>query len=68
MIDPKVLRNELDTVISKLKRKGFNFPKDKYLKLENERKNTQSLSEKYQQKRNTTAKSIGKAKAEGKLK
>jgi seryl-tRNA synthetase len=65
MLDPKLLRNDLETVISGLARRNFSFPRKRYLQLEDARKKTQVRTEELQQERNTRSKSIGQAKAAG---
>ena len=65
MLDPKVLRTDLDAVISNLSRRGFEFPREEYLQLEEKRKSVQVSTEELRNERNTRSKSIGKAKAAG---
>jgi seryl-tRNA synthetase len=65
MLDPKLLRNDLDTVISGLVRRNFTFPRERYLQLEDARKKIQVRTEELQQERNARSKSIGQAKAAG---
>ncbi len=65
MLDPKLLRNDLETVISGLARRKFSFPRKRYLQLEDARKKIQVRTEELQQERNTRSKSIGQAKAAG---
>jgi len=65
MLDPKLLRNDLDAVIAGLARRNFAFPRERYLQLEEARKLVQMRAEELQQERNTRSKSIGHAKAAG---
>lgn len=65
MLDPKKLRADLDGVVENLKRRGFEFPRDEYERLEAERRDVQVRTEELQNERNTRSKSIGKAKAAG---
>ena len=65
MLDPKLLRNDLETVISGLERRNFPFPRERYLQLEDARKKIQVRTEELQQERNTRSKNIGQAKAAG---
>ncbi|MDH3990987.1 MAG: serine--tRNA ligase, partial [Gammaproteobacteria bacterium] len=66
MIDPKLLRNSAADVAANLARRGFAFDAAGYLALEERRKALQVETEQLQSERNTSAKSIGKAKAQGK--
>ena len=65
MIDPKLLRQSAADVAANLARRGFEFDADGYLALEERRKSLQVETERLQSERNTSAKSIGKAKAQG---
>ena len=65
MIDPKLLRQSATDVAANLARRGFEFDADAYLALEDRRKALQVETEQLQNERNTSAKSIGKAKAQG---
>jgi seryl-tRNA synthetase len=66
MIDPKLLRQSAADVAANLaRRRGFRFDADAYLSLEERRKALQMETEALQSERNTSAKSIGKAKASG---
>jgi seryl-tRNA synthetase len=69
MLDPKLLRSELNTIAQSLKIKGFELNCDEFLSLEAQRKALQLEAEAIQQERNAYAKSIGKligqAKANG---
>jgi seryl-tRNA synthetase len=65
MIDPKLLRQSAADVAANLARRGFTFDVDAYLALEERRKSLQVETEALQNERNTSAKRIGKAKAQG---
>lgn len=65
MLDPKLIRQNLDEVAARLKRKGFTLDTAKFLELEEKRKSVQVETERLQAERNTKSKSIGKAKAAG---
>jgi seryl-tRNA synthetase len=69
MLDPKLLRSELNTIAQSLKVKGFELNCDEFLSLEAQRKELQLVAEAIQQERNAYAKSMGKligqAKANG---
>jgi seryl-tRNA synthetase len=65
MIDPKLLRQSTDEVAANLARRGFEFDVDGYRRLEAKRKDLQVETERLQNERNTSAKAIGKAKAQG---
>ncbi len=65
MIDPKKLRQAAADVAANLARRGFEFDADAYLALEERRKALQVQTEELRNERNTSSKSIGKAKAQG---
>ena len=66
MIDPKLLRQSAADVAANLaRRRGFRFDAEAYLSLEGRRKSLQIETEALKSERNTSAKSIGKAKASG---
>jgi seryl-tRNA synthetase len=65
MLDAKLLRNDLDTVVTQLARRNFEFPRADYLELEERRKTLQVEVEDLRQQRNSRSKGIGKAKAAG---
>ncbi|MEC9376142.1 MAG: serine--tRNA ligase [Pseudomonadota bacterium] len=65
MLDPKLLRNDLDKVITNLARRGFDFPAKEYKALELSRKKLQVRAEDLRADRNAQSKVIGKAKAAG---
>jgi seryl-tRNA synthetase len=65
MLDNKLLRNQTQKVAELLKTRGFEFNVDKFLALENQRKELQIKTQELQNKRNSISKSIGQAKAKG---
>jgi len=65
MLDPKTLRQDLDSIAANLARRGFEFDRARYLALEAERKELQMRVESLRQTRNERSKAIGKAKAAG---
>ena len=65
MLDPKLLRNDLQTVVADLARRNFSFPTERYQQLEAERKSAQVKAEELRQERNSRSKNIGNAKAAG---
>ncbi|WP_419603189.1 serine--tRNA ligase [Thiolapillus sp.] len=65
MLDPKLLRNNLQEVADTLKRRGMALDTLAIEKLEIRRKELQVRTQELQNERNTRSKSIGKAKAAG---
>ncbi len=65
MLDPKLLRNNLQEVADTLKRRGMALDTLSIEKLEARRKELQVRTQELQNERNTRSKSIGKAKAAG---
>lgn len=65
MLDPKLLRTELNDVAANLARRGYEFDVAGYQQLEESRKELQVRTEQLQNERNTRSKAIGKAKAQG---
>ncbi len=65
MLDIQQLRNDLDGVVSQLKKRGFEFDAASFTALELERKTVQTNTEALQAKRNAASKSIGFAKSKG---
>ncbi|MGP1924618.1 MAG: serine--tRNA ligase [Arsenophonus sp. NEOnobi-MAG3] len=63
MLDPNLLRNELNIVAEKLARRGFILDVDRLRKLEQDRKDLQIKTETLQAERNFRSKTIGAAKA-----
>ena len=65
MLDPKLLRSELDAVAERLATRGFELDKAAFAALEEKRKTLQVQTETLQAERNSRSKNIGKAKAAG---
>ncbi len=65
MIDPKLLRQSATDVADKLARRGFVFDATAYQLLEDRRKELQVATEQLQSERNSNARRVGKAKAQG---
>ncbi len=65
MLDPKLLRNDLEGVARGLKRRGFVLDTAAYGKLEDSRKELQTRMEQLRNERNARSKEIGMAKAKG---
>ena len=65
MLDPALLRGQLDTVAERLKTRGYDLPKSQIEALEVQRKAVQVQTQELQNQRNTRSKAIGIAKAKG---
>jgi len=65
MIDPQLIRNDLDNVAKQLLKRGFTLDTEQLIALEAQRKTVQVETQELQSERNTRSKSIGKAKASG---
>ena len=65
MLDIQALRNDLDGVVSLLKKRGFEFDSASFSALEQERKTVQTRTQDLQAKRNNASKQIGFAKSKG---
>ncbi len=65
MLDPKILRNQLVLVASRLAKRGFDLDVTAFQALEDKRKATQSLCESLQAESKARAKAIGAVKASG---
>ncbi len=65
MLDPKLLRTQLDQVAAQLARRGFVLDRARFDELEARRKLLQVETEKLQAERNAGSKRIGAAKAKG---
>ena len=65
MLDPNMLRNELDAVAEKLARRGFKLDVETLRSQEERREVLQVETETLQAERNARSKSIGQAKARG---
>jgi seryl-tRNA synthetase len=65
MLDPKLLRSDLEQVAAQLARRGFTVDTARIVALEGRRKGLQTEVQELQSLRNTRSKAIGKAKAAG---
>ncbi len=65
MLDPLILRHDLDATVTALQVRGYTLDAAAYEALEARRKTLQMEVEALQSKRNSSAKSIGQAKAKG---
>ncbi|MCE8018297.1 serine--tRNA ligase [Halomonas sp. MCCC 1A17488] len=65
MLDPKLLRSDLDAVAQRLAKRGFTLDTGRLEALESRRRELQTETENLQNERNTRSKAIGKAKAAG---
>mgnify|MGYP001134790648 CR=1 FL=1 len=65
MLDPKLLRSDLDRVVLSLKKRGYPLDVEKLSRLETLRKALQVLTQDLQNERNVRSRSIGQAKAAG---
>ena len=65
MLDPKLIRTELEQVAIALKKKGYAFDVKSFNELEAQRKQLQIETENLQNERNARSKNIGKVKASG---
>lgn len=65
MLDPKLIRANLEEVAQGLAKRGFELDVDLLRSLEQERKEIQIKTENLQSERNSRSKNIGKAKAAG---
>jgi seryl-tRNA synthetase len=65
MLDPALLRGQLDSVAEQLAARGFDLPKTQIEALETRRKAAQMQTQELQNLRNTRSKAIGMAKGKG---
>ncbi|AKS41695.1 serine--tRNA ligase [Wenzhouxiangella marina] len=65
MLDPQLLRSDLEGVATALARRAYHLDIENYAALEEKRKALQIRTEELQNQRNTRSKSIGQAKARG---
>ena len=65
MLDPKLLRGDLDSVVEKLRIKNFEFDGAAFGQLEDQRKSLQVSTEQLQSERNSRSRAIGEAKSRG---
>ncbi len=65
MLDPRLIRNELEATAAQLARRGFDLDIARLAELETKRKEIQVRTQALQAERNARSKSIGQAKAKG---
>lgn len=65
MLDPKLLRHDLDQVVAALARRGYQLDRERFANLEGSRKALQARTEELQGERNRRSRAIGQAKAAG---
>ncbi len=65
MLDIQALRNDLDSVATRLATRGFTFDSKEFTALEADRKQVQIRTQELQAKRNNASKQIGIAKSKG---
>src|SRR3569833_3403306 len=65
MLDPKLLRGQLDETAQRLAARGYRLDTARIAALEMERKEVQMRTQALQNERNTRSKAFGKAKAAG---
>ena len=65
MLDPTLIRQDLDGVAAKLARRGYTLDTQRLAQLEARRKAVQTETQDLQAERNATSKAIGQAKARG---
>ena len=65
MLDPKLLRSDLDSIVEKLRIKKYHLDSDAFNQLEEKRKSLQVSTQNLQNERNSRSKAIGVAKAQG---
>ncbi|MCW8908498.1 MAG: serine--tRNA ligase [Sedimenticola sp.] len=65
MLDPRLLRSELETTANRLKRRGVSLDTARIQELEESRKRLQVAAQELQNERNSRSREIGKAKASG---
>jgi seryl-tRNA synthetase len=65
LLDIQHLRTDLDDVVARLAKRGFDFDRESFTTLEAQRKEVQTHTQELQAKRNATSKQIGIAKSKG---
>lgn len=65
MLDPRVLRAQIQEVATQLATRGFTLDVARFEQIEQRRKDTQKKTEDLQAERNARSKAVGKAKASG---
>ena len=66
MLDPQLIRNDLNSIAKALDKRGASIDTNKIQKIEDKRKAIQIKTEKLQADRNLISKEIGEMKAKGK--
>ena len=67
MLDPKLLRNDLENIAGQLARRGMELDVQRITELETRRKTLQVDAQDLQSQRNSRSRRIGQAKAAGQL-
>jgi seryl-tRNA synthetase len=65
MLDPRLLRQDIDAVAANLARRGFTLDRQSFARLETERKSLQVSVESLRRERNDRSKEIGRKKSSG---
>ncbi|MCZ6669097.1 MAG: serine--tRNA ligase, partial [Gammaproteobacteria bacterium] len=65
MLDPKLLRSNLDAIAEKLRVKHYDLDKRLFNQLEDQRKSLQVSTQQLQSEKNSKSRAIGKTKAQG---
>ncbi len=65
MLDPKRLRNDIETIAAAVGRRGFELDVEQFRRLEERRRDLQTETQRLQHERNERSKRIGEAKARG---
>src|SRR6188508_795275 len=65
MLDPKLIRNNLEDIAKQLKQRGVILDSARMLILEDQRKSLQTQLQDLQNERNVHSKAVGQAKAKG---
>lgn len=65
MLDPKLLRSDLEGVAAQLARRGFVLDTERVAGLEEQRKAAQIEADRLRAERNANAKAVGRAKSQG---
>src|SRR3989338_10831033 len=65
MLDPRLLRTDIESTAKKLARRGFVLDTTALVNLEERRKRVQVVTQQFQAERNARSKAIGMAKAKG---
>jgi seryl-tRNA synthetase len=65
MLDPALLRGQLDSVATRLQARGYDLPREAIEAIETQRKAVQTETQELQNLRNTRSKAIGMAKGKG---